>query len=71
MSEYAISEVRPGDRYMNDAVNQLLEQEGIRRDKNLDYTAAMLDDDYNVRKTNISKNCSLFSRIFMIELYRI
>ena len=36
MSEYAISEVRPGDRYMNDAVNQLLEQEGIRRDKNVD-----------------------------------
>lgn len=51
MSEYAISEVRPGDRYMNDAVNQLLEQEGIRRDKNLDYTAAMLDDDYNVIAT--------------------
>ncbi len=53
MSEanYAISSVGPGDRYMAERVEELLEKEGIHLDKNLDYTAAMLDDDYNVIAT--------------------
>ncbi|WP_442950779.1 [citrate (pro-3S)-lyase] ligase [Oribacterium sp. WCC10] len=36
---------------MMEQVEQLLEREGIHLDKNLDYTAAMLDDDYNVIAT--------------------
>lgn len=53
MSEanYAISSVGPRDRYMMEQVEQLLEREGIHLDAHLDYTAAMLDDDYNVIAT--------------------
>lgn len=51
MSEYAISSVSPKDSYTNKGVDELLLKEGIRRDKNLDYTAAMLDEDYNVIAT--------------------
>lgn len=51
MSEYAISSVHPTDYYTNKGVDELLIKEGIRRDKNLDYTAAMLDEDYNVIAT--------------------
>lgn len=48
---YAISSVGPGDRYMQDEVDALLEREGIHRDQHLDYTAAMLDEDYHVIAT--------------------
>lgn len=48
---YAISLVGPGDRYMQDEVDALLEREGIHRDQHLDYTAAMLDEDYHVIAT--------------------
>ena len=53
MSEanYPISSVGPRDRYMMEQVEQLLEREGIHLDAHLDYTAAMLDDDYNVIAT--------------------
>lgn len=48
---YAISSVGPGDRYMQAEVDALLEREGIHRDRHLDYTAAMLDEDYHVIAT--------------------
>lgn len=48
MSEYTISQVFSKDRYIWEQVDALLEKEGIRRDANLDYTCAMLDEDYNV-----------------------
>ena len=50
-ANYSITSVGPGDRYMKTMVEDLLEKEGIHLDKNLDYTAAMLDDDYNVIAT--------------------
>ncbi|SEA54938.1 [citrate (pro-3S)-lyase] ligase [Oribacterium sp. KHPX15] len=50
-ANYSITSVGPGDRYMKTLVEDLLEKEGIHLDKNLDYTAAMLDDDYNVIAT--------------------
>ncbi len=50
-ANYSITSVGPGDRYMKTQVEVLLEKEGIHLDKNLDYTAAMLDDDYNVIAT--------------------
>ncbi len=50
-ANYAISSVGKSDRYMMEQVENLLEREGIHLDKNLDYTAAMLDDDYNVIAT--------------------
>ena len=50
-TSYAISSVGPGDRYMQAEVDALLEREGIHRDQHLDYTAAMLDEDYHVIAT--------------------
>ena len=48
---YAISSVGSGDRYIQAEVDALLEREGIHRDQHLDYTAAMLDEDYHVIAT--------------------
>jgi [citrate (pro-3S)-lyase] ligase len=48
---YAISAVGSGDRYIQAEVDALLEREGIHRDQHLDYTAAMLDEDYHVIAT--------------------
>ena len=51
MSEYSVSKVYKNDKRVNAAVEKLLIDEGIRRDKNLDYTCAIFDDDYNVIAT--------------------
>ena len=48
MSEYVISKVYVSDKYALTQIDRLLEQEGIRRDANLDYTCAMYDEDYNI-----------------------
>lgn len=48
---YAISQILPSDVRGSAQVDALLEQEGIRRDGNLDYTCGLLDDDYNVIAT--------------------
>ena len=51
MSEYAVSKVYKTDKRANAAIEKLLLDEGIRRDRNLDYTCAIYDDDYNVIAT--------------------
>ncbi len=51
MSQYTISQVREGDTRTLNQVDQLLYNEGIRRDKNLDYTCVMYDEDYQVIAT--------------------
>ena len=48
MSEYTISQVYPGDKTTLAQIGALLQQEGIRRDGNLDYTCAMFDENYQV-----------------------
>lgn len=48
MSDYSITKVWPKDKGTLAKVDALLEQEGIQRDGNLDYTCAIMDDDYNV-----------------------
>lgn len=48
MSEYTISQVYPTDRKTLAQVDALLQEEGIRRDGNLDYTCAMFDENYKV-----------------------
>lgn len=45
---YFISRVQPGDKRTLSQIDALLKQEGIERDANLDYVAAMFDDDYRV-----------------------
>lgn len=46
-----VTEIRQSDSRMMKKVEALLEAEGITRDKHLDYTCGILDDDYNVIAT--------------------
>lgn len=47
----AVSKVSKSDKRAISQVEELLKSEGIRRDKNLDYTCAIYDDDYNIIAT--------------------
>ncbi len=51
MSEYQVSKIYKSDRKANAATGKLLLAEGIRRDKNLDYTCAIYDDECNIIAT--------------------
>lgn len=51
MSEYTISPIRPGDRRGLRQMDALLNQEGIQRDKNLDYSVGMFDENYEMIAT--------------------
>ena len=51
MSDYFITEVSTSDSDTNEQIVTLLEAEGIHKDKNLDYTCAMFDDDMQVIAT--------------------
>ena len=51
MSQYTISQLREGDKRTLSQVERLLNDEGISRDKNLDYTCVMYDEDYQVIAT--------------------
>lgn len=48
---YAIGKVFASDKKAYQAIDDLLEQEGIRRDKNLDYTCAMYDENDEIIAT--------------------
>ena len=56
---YSISRVYPDDKRAMAAIDALLEQEGIRRDRNLDYICAMYDEDYRVIATGSCFGCTL------------
>ena len=49
--DYTISEVLKNDKQGNILVKKLLNDEGIRRDKNIDYTCAVYDENYNMIAT--------------------
>lgn len=51
MSEYTISKIYQNDKRNLKLIDELLLQEGIRKDANLDYTCAMFDSDMNVIAT--------------------
>ena len=51
MSDYVISQIYPNDHRSLAQIDALLEQEGIRRDHNLDYICAMYDEDYRIIAT--------------------
>lgn len=51
MSGYTLTQISPADRRMTAQLDQLLKGEEISRDANLDYTAGLLDDDYNLIAT--------------------
>ena len=46
-----LTEIRPGDLRENRQVDALLQQEGIRRDANLDYTCGLFDEDWTLTAT--------------------
>ena len=50
-SEYediTISQIHPNDKSSNKMILKLLNAEGIKKDRNLDYTCAAYDSDYNI-----------------------
>lgn len=51
MSDYHISEISEHNRREMKQLDALLEKEGIRRDRNLDYTAGLYDDEYRLAAT--------------------
>ena len=48
---YTISQVSPGDKRAMAEIDALLEREGVRRDRNLDYICALYDEDYRIAAT--------------------
>ena len=46
-----IIEIRTNDKYANQQMDALLSKEGIRRDKNLDYSCGIFDEDYKLLAT--------------------
>lgn len=48
---YSISQVNPGDKRAMAEIDALLEREGVRRDRNLDYICALYDEDYRIAAT--------------------
>lgn len=48
---YSISQVSPGDKRAMAEIDALLEREGVRRDRNLDYICALYDEDYRIAAT--------------------
>lgn len=51
MGEYVISQIRPNDRRALRQMDELLQKEGIERDKNLDYSIGLFDEDYELAAT--------------------
>ncbi|MDO4267571.1 MAG: [citrate (pro-3S)-lyase] ligase [Eubacteriales bacterium] len=51
MAEYTLSRIRPEDKRAVGQMDALLKQEGIERDKNLDYSVGLFDEDYNLAAT--------------------
>lgn len=51
MSEYTISQIKPTDKRGVRQMDALLQQEGIERDKNLDYSVGLFDEDYELAAT--------------------
>ena len=62
MSNYNIAKIYPNDRFANAQIEKLLQDEGIRRDPNLDYTCGMYDEDMNIIATG-----SLFGIMYEIR----
>lgn len=48
MSDYTISQIRRSDKRFLSQMDALLEKEGISRDRNLDYSAGLFDEDYRL-----------------------
>lgn len=51
MSDYTVSQIRPTDKRAVRQMDALLEKEGIERDKNLDYSIGLFDEDYDLVAT--------------------
>lgn len=51
MSEYTISQIKPSDKRASRQMDELLMQEGIERDRNLDYSLGLFDENYQLAAT--------------------
>lgn len=59
MSDYTISQIKPEDRLANRQMDALLLQEGIERDKHLDYSIGLFDENYEMVATGSCFGCTL------------
>ena len=63
MSDYFVSAIDPRDRRAQQQMDDLLRQEGIRRDANLDYSCGLYDEDYEIVGTgSCFAGCNLYTR---------
>ena len=46
--DFTISPIYPNDKYSNSIILKLLKHEGIKKDRNLDYTLVSYDSEYNI-----------------------
>lgn len=51
MAEYSVSSISKNDKTALSLVDALLQKEGIKRDRNLDYTCGVYDEDYSLIAT--------------------
>ena len=51
MSDYTVSRISSTDKRAVRQMDALLEKEGIERDKNLDYSIGLFDDNYDLGAT--------------------
>ena len=51
MSDYTVSRISPTDKRAVRQMDALLEKEGIERDKNLDYSIGLFDENYDLVAT--------------------
>lgn len=51
MSDYTVSQIAPTDKRAMRQMDALLEKEGIERDKNLDYSIGLFDENYDLVAT--------------------
>lgn len=63
---YSISRVSPGDKRTMAEIDALLVREGIRRDRNLDYTCAMYDEGRRVVATGSCFGIINFFNVFKV-----
>ena len=46
--DFTTSPIYPNDKYSNSIILKLLKHEGIKKDRNLDYTCVAYDSQYNI-----------------------
>ena len=77
---FTISPIYPNDKYSNSIILELLKHEGIKKDRNLDYTCIAYDSEYNLVGTGscfgntlrcLAVSVNIEMKDLLIKLYHI